>query len=93
MKLSKTEVEFATSVVRKLLLSNISHLARDNPLFERIAHADLETLIVLGEGILTEQGWDREPPAPELPSDIIEKTRQRYFEAYRRLTNENIPER
>lgn len=42
---------------------------------------------------LTEQGWDREPPAPELPSDIIEKTRQRYFEAYRRLTNENIPER
>ena len=58
MKLSKTEVAFATSVVRKLLLSNISHLARDNPLFERIAHADLETLIVLGEGILTEQGWD-----------------------------------
>lgn len=58
MKLSKTEVEFATSVVRKLLLSNISHLARDNPLFERIAHADLETLIVLGEGILAEQGWD-----------------------------------
>ena len=58
MKLSKTEVAFATSVVRKLLLSNISHLARDNPLFERIAHADLETLIVLGEGILAEQGWD-----------------------------------
>ena len=58
MKLSKTEVAFATSVVRKLLLSNISHLARDNPLFERIAHADLETLIVLGNSILTEQGWD-----------------------------------
>ena len=58
MKLSKTEVAFATSVVRKLLLSNISHLARDNPLFERIAHADLETLIVLGKSILTEQGWD-----------------------------------
>ena len=58
MELSETEVAFATSVVRKLLLSNISHLARDNPLFERIAHADLETLIVLGEGILAEQGWD-----------------------------------
>ena len=58
MKLSKTEVAFATSVVRKLLLSKISHLARDNPLFERIAHADLETLIVLGKSILTEQGWD-----------------------------------
>ena len=42
---------------------------------------------------LTEQGWDREPPAPKLPLEIIEKTRQRYFEAYRRLTNENIPAR
>jgi phosphoribosylaminoimidazole-succinocarboxamide synthase len=42
---------------------------------------------------LTEQGWDREPPGPELPLEIIEKTRQRYFEAYRRLTNEKITER
>lgn len=67
MELSKTEVAFATGVVRKLLLASMgassappwdratARLARDNPLFERIAHADLETLIVLGEGILTEQ--------------------------------------
>ena len=34
---------------------------------------------------LDEQGWDHEPPAPELPDDIVEKTRQRYLEAHQRL--------
>ncbi len=29
--------------------------------------------------------WDRTPPAPELPLEIIQKTRERYLEAYRRL--------
>ena len=35
---------------------------------------------------LSAQGWDREPPGPELPDEVVEKTRQRYFEAFRRLT-------
>lgn len=39
---------------------------------------------------LTHSGWDREPPAPPLPPDIVEKTRWRYLEAYRRLTGETI---
>jgi phosphoribosylaminoimidazole-succinocarboxamide synthase len=30
-------------------------------------------------------GWDRQPPGPELPGEIIEKTRQRYLEAYHLL--------
>jgi phosphoribosylaminoimidazole-succinocarboxamide synthase len=30
--------------------------------------------------------WDKTPPAPELPEEIIEKTRQRYAEALARLT-------
>jgi phosphoribosylaminoimidazole-succinocarboxamide synthase len=29
--------------------------------------------------------WNQRPPAPELPPDIIEKTREKYFEALRRL--------
>ncbi len=32
--------------------------------------------------------WDKTPPAPELPEEIIEKTRERYLEAYRRLVGE-----
>lgn len=35
---------------------------------------------------LTSSGWDREPPAPALPGDIVEATSQKYREAYTRLT-------
>jgi len=31
-------------------------------------------------------GWDKNPPAPELPRDVVEKTREKYLEAYRQLT-------
>lgn len=31
-------------------------------------------------------GWDRVSPPPELPDDVVEKTRSRYIEAYERLT-------
>jgi phosphoribosylaminoimidazole-succinocarboxamide synthase len=27
--------------------------------------------------------WDKTPPAPKLPEDIIEKTRDKYIEAYK----------
>jgi phosphoribosylaminoimidazole-succinocarboxamide synthase len=33
-------------------------------------------------------GWDRTPPAPELPDDIVHRTRAKYIEAYERLTGE-----
>jgi phosphoribosylaminoimidazole-succinocarboxamide synthase len=31
--------------------------------------------------------WDKTPPAPSLPAEIIEKTREKYVEAFRRLTD------
>ena len=33
----------------------------------------------------TSLGWNRQPPGPGLPDDVIEKTRQRYLEAYHLL--------
>ena len=39
---------------------------------------------------LSDQGWDREPPAPELPDDVAEKTTERYREAFFRLTGQRI---
>jgi phosphoribosylaminoimidazole-succinocarboxamide synthase len=39
---------------------------------------------------LTETGWNREPPAPELPPDIVEKTTQRYHDAFRLLTGREL---
>jgi phosphoribosylaminoimidazole-succinocarboxamide synthase len=35
---------------------------------------------------LTGSGWDREPPVPELPADVVERTAARYQEALERLT-------
>jgi len=34
--------------------------------------------------------WDKTPPAPELPEDIVVKTRAKYLEAYRLLTGEEL---
>jgi len=31
-------------------------------------------------------GWDRESAPPELPADVVEKTRAKYIEAYERIT-------
>ncbi|MCY4598837.1 MAG: phosphoribosylaminoimidazolesuccinocarboxamide synthase [Acidobacteria bacterium] len=35
---------------------------------------------------LDEIQWNRQPPAPELPPDVVERTRNKYREAYRLLT-------
>ena len=35
---------------------------------------------------LVESGWDRDSPPPELPLEIVEKTAQRYQDAYKRIT-------
>jgi len=34
--------------------------------------------------------WDKTPPAPRLPKDVIEKTSAKYREAFRRLTNQEL---
>ena len=39
----------------------------------------LETLVASGE-------WDKTPPGPALPKDVLDNTLERYLEAYRRLT-------
>ena len=37
-------------------------------------------------------GWDRNPPAPEIPDDIVAKTRDKYVEAYERITGHTFGE-
>ncbi len=39
---------------------------------------------------LTASGWNKEPPGPMLPDDLIKRTSQRYREAYRRLTGQSL---
>ncbi len=33
-------------------------------------------------------GWDRNPPAPPIPDDVVTRTREKYVEAYERITGE-----
>ena len=35
-------------------------------------------------------GWDKTPPAPEVPEDVVEGTRARYVEAYEKITGERF---
>ena len=39
---------------------------------------------------LTETGWDRTPPAPELPPEVAAKTGEKYREAFHRLTEREL---
>ena len=41
---------------------------------------------------LNESGWDKNPPAPSLPSEVIRKTHDRYIQAYNRITGKTWPE-
>jgi phosphoribosylaminoimidazole-succinocarboxamide synthase len=39
---------------------------------------------------LTRSGWDRNPPAPALPDELVRETRRRYLEACRRITDSEL---
>jgi phosphoribosylaminoimidazole-succinocarboxamide synthase len=34
--------------------------------------------------------WDRQPPVPALPDDVVQRTREKYLEAFRRLTGQDL---
>jgi len=34
--------------------------------------------------------WNKEPPAPPLPPEVVRKTREKYLEAYKRLTGKEV---
>jgi len=39
---------------------------------------------------LTSSGWNKEPPAPQLPDSIVNHLAERYREAYRRITGKEL---
>jgi phosphoribosylaminoimidazole-succinocarboxamide synthase len=38
----------------------------------------------------TNSGWDKNPPAPPIPDDVVAQTRERYVTAYERLSGESF---
>ncbi len=41
---------------------------------------------------LESTGWDKTPPAPTLPHEVVAKTSEKYREAYRRITGRTLQE-
>jgi phosphoribosylaminoimidazole-succinocarboxamide synthase len=39
---------------------------------------------------LESTGWDKNPPAPELPNEVVARTREKYLDAYRQLTGSEL---
>ncbi len=35
-------------------------------------------------------GWDRTPPAPVIPGEVVQRTREKYIEAYERITGQPL---
>ena len=44
----------------------------------------------LRDYLLTLKDWNKTPPGPELPKEIVEKTREKYVEAYEKLTGKKF---
>ena len=39
---------------------------------------------------LSSQDWDKTPPAPELPDEVVHKSVEKYLEVYRRVTGKDL---
>ncbi|MDD3103849.1 MAG: phosphoribosylaminoimidazolesuccinocarboxamide synthase, partial [Candidatus Cloacimonetes bacterium] len=39
---------------------------------------------------LSESGWNKQPPAPALPEEVIAKTREKYLSIYKIITGKEI---
>ncbi len=42
------------------------------------------------EGLVEAGKWDRSPPAPDLPDEVVQATTERYLEAFRRITGHEL---
>jgi len=39
---------------------------------------------------LEQISWNKQPPVPSLPDDVVQRTREKYVEAFRRLTGKEV---
>jgi len=44
------------------------------------------------QGLVDAGRWNKQPPAPDLPDEVVSSTTTRYREAYRRITGRELPD-
>jgi phosphoribosylaminoimidazole-succinocarboxamide synthase len=44
----------------------------------------------LRDWLMVDSEWNKEPPAPQLPPEVVSKTQERYIQAYERLTGSSL---
>lgn len=91
--IADTKFEFGRVGERVLLIDEV--LTPDSSRFWDLAHyrpgqsqASFDKQFV--RDYLEQRGWNKQPPAPVLPPEVVQATRTRYREAYRRLTGEEL---
>jgi phosphoribosylaminoimidazole-succinocarboxamide synthase len=88
LALADTKFEFGTVDGTLTLIDEV--LSPDSSRYWDRAEYETGRLLSFDKQVLRDwldqSGWNHEPPAPALPADVVQKTRERYLEAMRRLT-------
>jgi phosphoribosylaminoimidazole-succinocarboxamide synthase len=89
MLIADTKIEFG-SVGGKLLVIDELLTPDSSRFWDASAHAPGDEPASFDKQFVREwlerSGWNKEPPGPDLPSDVVVGTTARYMEAYERLT-------
>lgn len=96
--LADTKFEFGTSASGEILLIDEVLTPDSSRLWPEAGYAPGSTPPSLDkqpvrdylEGLVREGRWDRQPPAPDLPVEVIERTSERYRESYRRIVGRDL---
>ena len=83
--LADTKFEFGLDSDGEILLGDEA-LTTDSSRFWDATHKGASFDKQFVRDYLTTSGWDRKSPPPELPAEIVEKTAERYHQAYFTLT-------
>ena len=83
--LADTKFEFGLDSDGEILLGDEA-LTPDSSRFWGATHKGASFDKQFVRDYLTTSGWDRKSPPPELPAEIVEKTAERYHQAYFTLT-------
>ena len=91
--LADTKVEFGLidgelALIDELLTSDSSRFWDEKAYQPGRSQSSFDKQPVRDWGVA--QGWNKQPPAPALPPDVVSTTTERYLEAYRLLTGEEL---